>query len=129
MAKKSKKQHKKGWKHPEKKTHGKTGEVRIKSLKELPAAILSKEAVLAEIKPIELEETPEPTSEEGLTLNVDADREAEEAILEPEYSWEEEIPDELEAGLAQEGLALEPEPEAFDANSFIADLLKKQNGA
>ena len=56
-------------------------------------------------------------------VNEDAQKDAE---MERSYDAIEEIPDELEAGLNQEGLTLDPaKAEPFDPKSLIANILKK----
>ena len=56
-------------------------------------------------------------------INEDAQKDAE---MERSHDAIEEIPDELEAGLNQEGLTLDPaKMEPFDPKSLIADILKK----
>jgi len=56
-------------------------------------------------------------------VNEDAQKDAE---MERSYDAIEEIPDELEAGLNQEGLTLDPtKAEPFDPKNLIADILKK----
>ena len=61
---------------------------------------------------------PEPAE-----INEDAQKDAE---MGRDYDTIEEIPDELEAGLNQEGLTLDPTKiEPFDPKSAIADILKK----
>ena len=61
---------------------------------------------------------PEPAE-----VNEDAQKDAE---MERSYDAIEEIPNELEVGLNQEGLTLDPaKPEPFDPKNAIADILKK----
>jgi len=56
-------------------------------------------------------------------VNEDAQKDAE---MVRDYDAIEEIPNELEAGLNQEGLTLDPTKiEPFDPKSAIADILKK----